>query len=181
MKYNQGGIRNSPQLIGDFKTTRIKYISNHPWPFIESPEKLNLQNSQDIKSACIVVNYCYDLILSGYPILTEEQKQKLNSLRYPTYYVGILIIDNYISHIKCYIDTVAEKIQTESDLLAANGTSSDLPNRKQTTVKKNIIPIIIGIVVFLAALSTCIGYFLEWFEPIKEFIYNLFEKIKGIM
>lgn len=129
-KYNQGGIRNCPQWLGDFKTTRIKYISNHPWPFIGSPEKLNLQNSQDIESACIVVSYCHDLILPGYPILTEEQKQKLNSLQYPTYQIDIFIIDNYISHIKCYIDTVALEKQTESKPTEDSNNKPNLLNEK---------------------------------------------------
>ena len=63
-KYNQGGSRHYPQWIEDFKSTRLKYISNHPWPFIGLTRALNLQNSEDIESACIVVSYCHDLILS---------------------------------------------------------------------------------------------------------------------
>jgi hypothetical protein len=39
---------------------------------------------------------------------------------------------------------------------------------------KTIINIFVGIVFFLAALFTCIGYFLGWLEPIKAFISKYF-------
>lgn len=177
-KYNQGGIRNYPQWIEDFKSERSQYIKNHPWPLIALPIKLNLQNNNDIESICIVVSYCHDLLYPTYPIFTDEQKKKLKSLQYPTYQIYICLIDNYISHMKCYID----EIKTKSKLLEENNEVSDLSNKKQAIVKKkNATSIIVGIVVFLAALFTCIGYFLEWFEPIKVFIYSLFEKIKGFL
>ncbi len=113
--YKQGSIRNCSKWLSDFKAERIKYKSNHPWPFIGSPRKLNLQIIQDIESTCFAVSYCHDLLFSEYPIFTDEQKKKLNLLTYPTYKIGISIIDNYISHVKCYIEEIQRESKTTDE------------------------------------------------------------------
>lgn len=102
-RYSSEGVRNFNAMLRDFERERNDYLSNHPWPFIDllrEWRKPNLQNTEDAEAIWLALSICHDLVIDSYPILTEQQMEKICSLKYPSCGISVNILENYIAHTK---------------------------------------------------------------------------------
>jgi len=102
-RYSSEGVRNFNAMLRDFEQEKGRYLSKHPWPFIDLLQewrKPNLQILEDIEAICLALSFCHDQVVDSYPILTEQQRETVDSLRYPSCGISVNILENYITHTK---------------------------------------------------------------------------------
>lgn len=87
-------------MLRDFEQQRVEYRGDHPWPFIGPPRELDLHKTDDIRTICLVVGFCHDVLVHGYPLLTNQQAMSFRRFPYPPYRILVTNLEGYLIHIK---------------------------------------------------------------------------------
>jgi len=137
-KYSQGHIRDFNAMLRDFEKKRARYRSDHPWPFIGPPRELDLHKTDDVRIACLVAGFLHDVLVHGYPLLTDQQTMSVRCFPYPPYGISVTNLEGYLIHIKRLLK--AEGIlgivghDTEPQVIAAKSKKPRI-NRKEANTK----------------------------------------------